>query len=64
MTKKQLLEKIEGDVARLGIEEQKTFLQDLPRLLKISLDDILLLKAAEKSFDFWNNPQDEVYDQL
>jgi hypothetical protein len=22
------------------------------------------LKAAEKSFDFWNNPADDVYDTL
>ncbi|MBI5873643.1 MAG: hypothetical protein HZB36_05820 [Candidatus Omnitrophica bacterium] len=64
MTKKQILENVEKKVSRLGVEEQRRFLCDLPRLLKIPLDDLLLLKAAEKSFDFWNNPEDKIYDRL
>jgi hypothetical protein len=29
-----------------------------PDILKTPLDDMLLLKVSEKSFDFWNNPED------
>jgi len=27
-------------------------------------DDLVWLKAAEKSFDFWNNEEDAAYDNL
>ncbi|MBU1367347.1 MAG: hypothetical protein KJ711_06000 [Candidatus Omnitrophica bacterium] len=59
-----VLEKVEREICELKIEEQRKLLCDLPRLLRIPLDDILLLKAAENSFDFWNNPEDSIYDSL
>lgn len=61
---KDVLEKVEKEISHLAPEEQRKLLLDLPRLLKISLDDILLLKVAEKSFDFWDNPEDSIYDNL
>lgn len=32
--------------------------------LREFLETVGWLKAAEKSFDFWDNPSDAVYDQL
>ena len=61
---KEILEKVEKEISRLKKEEQLKLLRDLPRILKVPADDILLLKSAEYSLDFWNNPQDSVYDNL
>ena len=30
----------------------------------LSPQDLALLKLAERSFDFWNNPDDAMYDRL
>ena len=61
---KGILEKVEKEISQLKTEEQKKLLEDLPRLLKVSLDDLLFLKIAEGSFGFWNNPEDNIYDNL
>ena len=60
----EILQKVEQEISQLEAREQKKLLEDLPRLLKIPADDILLLKVAEKSFDFWNTPEDSIYDNL
>jgi hypothetical protein len=52
------LEKVEG--ARLG-EVYTVFSEEELRDVR---DLAAWLKAAEKSFDFWNNPADAVYDRL
>jgi hypothetical protein len=57
------LESIEKAVKKLKPEEQKKFLRDLPALI-FDQEDLLWLKAAEKSFAFWDNPEDAVYDKL
>ena len=46
------LRKIEEEISQLGQEEQQDLLADLPHILKTPLDDMLLLKVSEKSFDF------------
>ena len=61
---KKILEKVEREISALQAEEQKQLLHDLPSLLKIALDDMLLLKMAERSFDLWDNPDDRIYDEL
>ena len=58
------LEQIEEAIASAAPEEQTRLLRDFPHLLKISALDMALLKASEKSFDFWNNPDDVIYDSL
>lgn len=57
------LKTIEKAVQKLKPEEQRKFLRDLPALILAS-DDLARLKAAEKSFAFWDNPEDAVYDKL
>ena len=51
-------------IEHLDVREQIRLLQDLPAHLKIQPDDIAWLKAAEPAFEFWNNPEDGIYDQL
>ena len=58
------LEKIERAISRASPAQQRRLLRKLPLLLKISKSDFALLKASEKSFEFWNNPEDEIYDQM
>ena len=51
-------------IERLDMKQQVQFLEDLPRHLKISPEDIAWPRLAETSFDFWNNPEDAIYDTL
>ncbi len=44
--------------------ERDQFLHLLPTLLNISLEEYGWLKMAEPSFEFWDNEEDAVYDQL
>jgi hypothetical protein len=57
------LKNIEDAVRKLKPGAQGKFLRDLPALLRISPEDLARLKAAENSFDFWDNPEDAVYDR-
>jgi len=45
-------------------EERDQFLSLLPRLLNISPEDYGWLKLAESAFEFWDNEEDAIYDQL
>jgi len=45
-------------------QERHEFLRLLPDLLYISLEDYGWLKLAESAFEFWDNEEDAVYDQL
>ena len=64
MRKDHDLKEIERALAKADSESQRRFLSDLPRLLKLSGADLAMLKAAESAFDFWNNPDDIIYDRL
>ena len=59
-TVRQINEAIE----HLDVREQIRLLQDLPAHLKIQPDDVAWLKAAEPAFEFWNNSEDAIYDEL
>lgn len=58
------LEQIEKAISQSDPEQQRHLLRDLPHLLKLPVADLALLKVAEPSFDFWNNPDDLIYDRL
>jgi hypothetical protein len=58
------LKQIEKAVQTLRPAQQKKLLADLPALIHISNEDMMRLKAAEKSFAFWDNPEDSIYDTL
>jgi len=58
------LQEIEHAIEQFPPEEQRQLLAELPHLLKISFVDLASLRLAEPSFEFWNNPDDAVYDTL
>ena len=51
-------------IQRLDVKEQAALLRELPRHLKISPEDLAWAKVAEGAFDFWDNPEDAIYDKL
>ena len=55
---------INEGIEHLDVREQIRLLQDLPAHLKIQPDDVAWLNAAESAFEFWNNPEDAIYDKL
>ena len=61
---KRSIEKIAEEIGKAAPEDQRKLLTHLPHILKISLSDLGYLKLSENSFDFWNNPDDAVYDKL
>ena len=58
------LHDVEQAIEHFPPEEQRQLLAELPQLLKLSPQDFGYLKLAESSFQFWNNPDDTVYDTL
>ena len=58
------LEDIERAIEQFPPDEQQRLLADMPRLLKLSRVDLALLKLAEPAFQFWENPDDAIYDTL
>lgn len=58
------LQEIGEAIEQLDVKQQVQLLEDLPRHLKISPDDIAWPRLAESAFDFWNNPEDAIYDKL
>ena len=55
---------VEQAIEHFPLQEQQRLLAELPRLLKISSADLAYLKLAEPSFQFWENPDDAIYDTL
>ena len=51
-------------IGRLDVREQVKLLQALPQHLKIMPDDLVWSRLAEPAFEFWNNPEDAIYDEL
>jgi hypothetical protein len=58
------IQEISDAIEQLDVRAQMQLLRDLPTHLKIQPDDIAWLKATEPAFEFWNNPEDAIYDQL
>jgi hypothetical protein len=51
-------------IEKLDVADQVQLLQNLPQHLKIQPEDFAWPKLAESSFNFWDNPEDAIYDQL
>ncbi|TMA10716.1 MAG: hypothetical protein E6J89_09820 [Deltaproteobacteria bacterium] len=58
------VDKIFEDIKRLSKNEQKELLRLLPKALNVAPEDLLWARLAESSFSFWDNPEDQVYDEL
>jgi hypothetical protein len=55
---------IERAIEHLDVKQQVELIRELPKYLKISFEDVAWLQLAEVSFNFWDNPDDAIYDQL
>ena len=55
---------IERSIEHLDVKQQVELLRELPKHLKISFEDVSWLQLAETSFNFWDNAEDAIYDQL
>ncbi len=62
MTKR--IDKIFRDIKSLSEDDQREFLSFLPKQLKVKPEDLLWARLAESAFSFWDNPEDQVYDEL
>jgi hypothetical protein len=51
-------------IEKLDVKEQIELLEILPEHLKVSTDTLAWSRLAEPAFDFWNNPEDAIYDTL
>ena len=58
------IQEIGDAIEKLDVHDQVRLLRELPAHLKIQADEVAWLKAAEPAFEFWNNPEDAIYDQL
>ncbi len=58
------VKEVEQAIESFEVEDQKKLLKDLPKLLKFSSMDFGLLKSAESAFGFWDNPEDQIDDNL
>jgi hypothetical protein len=51
-------------IEKLGVKEQIELLEVLPEHLKIFPDDLAWSRLAEPAFEFWDSPEDAIYDKL
>lgn len=51
-------------IEQLDVRQQVRLLNELPAHLKIKPEDVAWLRVSEPAFDFWDNPDDAIYDQL
>ena len=58
------LQEINEAIEKLDMKQQVQLVEELPRHLKFSLEDVAWSRLAESAFDFWNNPEDAIYDRL
>jgi hypothetical protein len=58
------MDRIFEEIKGLSGDEQREFLSLLPKVLKLSPEDLLWARLAESAFTFWDNPEDEIYDEL
>ena len=58
------IDRIFEEIKGLSENEQRELLSLLPKVLKLSPEDLLWARLAESAFNFWDNPEDEIYDEL
>jgi hypothetical protein len=58
------VQEISKAIEHLDVGDQMRLLHGLPAHLKIQPDDVAWLQVAEPAFEFWNNPENAIYDEL
>lgn len=61
---KMSLDEIENEIRKLDRPLQQRLLKDIVHMLGLDEESFALLKVSEQSFEFWNNPEDSIYDNL
>ena len=51
-------------IEQLDVKDQVELLRILPKHLKISPEDLAWSRLGEPAFEFWDNPEDAIYDKL
>lgn len=67
MALKLTVEQVSTAILLLNTDEKKQLQQRLPALIGLNpqqLEDMGWLSLAESAFDFWNDPEENVYDDL
>ncbi len=64
ITRVSTVQEISQAIEHLDVRDQMRLLHDLPAHLRIQPGNVAWLKAAEPAFEFWNNPEDAIYDEL
>ncbi|MBI3534686.1 MAG: hypothetical protein HY072_04285 [Deltaproteobacteria bacterium] len=59
-----VIELLRVQAAHTGKSQKSIILEALEAYFLHHLENKLLLKAAEKTFTEWNNPDDEIYNKL
>lgn len=58
------VERIFREMKNLSEAEKQEFLTLLPKALRVDPEDLLWARLAESSFSFWDNPEDQIYDEI
>jgi hypothetical protein len=64
MAPRDTVQEISQAIKHLDVRDQIRLLHDLPAHLKIQPDDVAWLKVTEPAFEFCNNPEEAIYDEL
>ena len=51
-------------IKQLKIQEQQQLLAHLLKFLRPDMEELAWLKLSESAFEFWDNEEDAIYDQL
>ena len=58
------IERIFEEIKSLSEDRQNEFLTLLPKALNLGPEDLLWARLAESAFGFWDNPEDDIYNEL
>ena len=58
------IDKIFDEIKSRSKDEKREFLSHLPQALNVRPEDLLWARLAESAFSFWDNPEDQIYDEL
>jgi hypothetical protein len=61
---RQSVEQILEAIRTLPPEAQRELVSHLPSVLALSPEALAWLRLAEPAFQFWDNPEDAVYDAM
>lgn len=58
------VDEVANAVRQLNLSERQQLLTHLLKSLPPDIEELAWLKLSESAFDFWDNEEDAIYDQL